>query len=56
MDQAVKLAVNVHIGEKIKTALTERLGIINSLTISFKPSAIGCKSPQKPTTLGPRLL
>ena len=31
------------------------LGKIGSLIISFKPSAIGCNSPNKPTTLGPFL-
>jgi hypothetical protein len=29
------------------------LGTINSLVTSFKPSAIGCNKPQKPTTFGP---
>jgi hypothetical protein len=28
-------------------------GIIVSLTINFKPSAIGCSKPNQPTTFGP---
>lgn len=30
------------------------VGKINSLIISFKPSAIGCKTPQNPIILGPK--
>jgi hypothetical protein len=30
-----------------------RVGINNSLKISFAPSAKGCNNPQKPTTFGP---
>jgi len=30
-------------------------GIITSLKINFKPSAIACNVPQKPVTLGPFL-
>jgi hypothetical protein len=32
------------------------VGIIISLMINFKPSANGCKIPQNPTILQPRLL
>lgn len=42
-------------GATTKTTLFATLGTIVSLAINFKASAIGCKIPHLPTTLGPRL-
>jgi hypothetical protein len=41
-------------GAATKIRLLEWLGITISFAISLRPSASGCNSPQKPTTLGPR--
>ena len=49
----IKLTVKKIIGDIIKIALFELLGIIPSFTKSLKPSANGCKRPKVPTTLGP---
>jgi hypothetical protein len=48
-----KLKNKVKIGAIIKITLLALLGIIVSLIKSFKPSAKGCKTPNRPTTLGP---
>ena len=55
-DRLIKLNIKVNNGAKIKSIIFDRLGITISLIINFKPSANGCKRPQKPTTLGPFLL
>jgi len=46
----------VRIGENTNKKLLDFIGIISSFITNFKPSAKGCKKPQKPTTLGPFLL
>jgi hypothetical protein len=52
--QLNKLKNSVIIGAAKKQSLFDLLGKIISFKKSFKPSAIGCKIPQNPTTLGPR--
>ena len=49
-----KLSVNVNTGAKKKRNLLARIGTITSFNDNFKPSAKACKTPQKPTTAGPR--
>lgn len=49
----IKLRNKVKLEPKINKNLLALLGIIISLIISFKPSANGCRNPQKPTTFGP---
>jgi hypothetical protein len=51
-----KLNPKVNNGAMIYITELDFLGIIISLIINFNPSAMGCKRPQKPTTLGPLLL
>jgi hypothetical protein len=51
--QPIKAKKNVSTGANTKRKVLALLGTINSFVTSFKPSAIGCKSPQIPTTLGP---
>jgi len=41
-------------GANKKIRLFAEVGTINSLKISFTPSKIGCKTPQKPSIFGPR--
>ena len=53
IDQPNKLKKNVKIGAKIKLKVFELVGITDSLSNNFKPSANGCNKPKKPTTLGP---
>jgi hypothetical protein len=53
IDQPTKLRKNVRIGAKIKLKVLEFVGITDSLSKSFKPSAKGCSNPKNPTTLGP---
>jgi hypothetical protein len=43
----------VIIGESTNKKLLDFMGIISSFMTNFKPSANGCKTPQKPTTFGP---
>jgi len=52
-NQPIKLKNNVKNGPKTNKNLFALVGIIISLMTSFKPSAKGCKIPQKPTILGP---
>ena len=52
---AIKASTKVKIGDKINKNLFESSGNIVSLDNNFKPSAIGCKRPKGPTTLGPFL-
>jgi len=54
--QLIKLRKNVNNGAIKNIKKTALVGRINSLITNFNPSAIGCKIPQKPTTLGPTLL
>lgn len=51
----MKLKKRVRKGPKINKNLLALVGIIISFKTSFKPSANGCKNPQKPTTFGPFL-
>ena len=51
--QATRLRVKVRIGATMNTTRLAPLGITVSLMSSFSPSAIGCSSPNGPTTLGP---
>lgn len=51
--QPIRAKKNVKIGENTNKNVFDLLGTINSLVTSFKPSAIGCNKPQKPTTFGP---
>jgi len=53
IDHPIKLKKNVKIGAKIKLKVFEFDGITDSFKRSFKPSAIGCINPKKPTELGP---
>lgn len=41
-------------GANKKIRLFADVGTINSLNINLTPSKIGCKTPQKPSILGPR--
>jgi hypothetical protein len=54
--QLTKLKTNMKSGDKTKIREFDLAGTTSSLTTNFRPSAIGCSKPQKPTTLGPRLL
>jgi hypothetical protein len=51
--QLINEAINANIGAKTKIILLLFAGIINSLLISLTASAIGCNTPQNPTTFGP---
>jgi hypothetical protein len=51
--QATNARVSVTIGAARKTKRLAPLGMIVSLTNIFSPSAIGCSSPNGPTTFGP---
>jgi hypothetical protein len=51
--QENKAKVKVIKGENKKIIKLEGYGIIVSFANNFKPSAIGCNKPQRPTTLGP---
>jgi len=51
--QPTSARTNVISGAMMKTTLLAPDGITVSLKISFTPSAIGCSSPNQPTTLGP---
>ncbi len=53
--QPIKLKYKVKNGAKRNKNLLARFGIIISLTISFKASANGWSTPQKPVILGPFL-
>jgi hypothetical protein len=55
-NQPIKLKNNVKLGAKINKNLFALFGTIISLTINFNASANGCKTPQIPTTFGPRRL
>ena len=55
-NHAAKLKNNVKKDPKTNNNLFALFGITISFTTNFNPSANGCKKPQKPTTLGPRLL
>ena len=54
--QFKKLKNKAKIGANKKITLFALLGIIVSLINNFSPSAKGCKTPKRPTTLGPLLL
>ena len=54
MLQLVNAAVNANNGANKKINLLAFVGITVSLLINFTASAIGCKTPQIPTTFGPR--
>ena len=41
-------------GAMTNTPLLALAGMIGSLKMNFKKSAIGCRTPQGPTTFGPR--
>lgn len=45
--------VKARVGARINKIWEDVDGRIGSLIKSFTPSAIGCKSPNGPTTLGP---
>jgi hypothetical protein len=47
------LKIKTIIGATKKIVALARVGINNSLNISFAPSAKGCNKPQNPTTFGP---
>ena len=51
--QATSAKVKVTIGAAMKTTRLAPLGMMVSLTSIFSPSAIGCSSPNGPTTFGP---
>lgn len=53
IDQPRRLKKKVKIGAKMKLNVFEFVGITDSFSSSFKPSANGCNNPKKPTTLGP---
>jgi hypothetical protein len=53
--QLTKLKTSINNGANTKIRAFDLEGTINSFTTSLRPSAIGCNSPQKPTTFGPRL-
>jgi hypothetical protein len=55
-DQINKPNKNKRKGEKTNRNFTEGATKIISFIKSFNPSAKGCRSPKKPTTLGPFLL
>jgi hypothetical protein len=54
--QFSRLSIKVIIGANTNTGILTLRGTMTSLITNFKPSAIGCSRPQKPTTLGPFLL
>jgi hypothetical protein len=51
--QPIKLKYNVKKGANKNKNLLARFGKIISLTINFKASANGCKTPQNPVIFGP---
>lgn len=51
--QEIILKIKTITGATKKIVAFARVGINNSLNISFAPSAKGCNSPQNPTTFGP---
>ena len=55
IDQPIRLRKKVKIGAKIKLNVFEFVGITDSFSNNFKPSANGCNKPKKPTTFGPIL-
>ena len=55
-DQETKAVVKPNIGASMKIRLLDWVGIIVSFENNFRPSAIGCIIPVKPTVLGPVLI
>jgi hypothetical protein len=51
--QPIRARMKVTIGARRKMTLLERSGITVSLRKSFTPSAIGWRSPNGPTVIGP---
>ena len=51
--QATRASTKVSIGAMMNSTLLAPDGMMVSLVISFSASAIGCKRPNGPTTLGP---
>ena len=48
-----RAGTNAMIGAAVKTHRSTRTGVMSSLIISFRASAIGCKAPYGPTRIGP---
>jgi hypothetical protein len=53
MAHPTRLRKNVKMGAKIKLKVLAFVGITDSFTNNFKPSASGCNNPKNPTELGP---
>jgi len=51
--QPIMASVKVMIGARMKTTLLAPVGKMVSFIKSFTASAIGCKRPMGPTTIGP---
>lgn len=51
--QEIRARDRAMIGESVNRIGDERVGLVVSFVISFRPSAMGCSSPRGPTRLGP---
>lgn len=51
--QEIKAKARAMMGESVNRIGDERVGLVVSFVINFRPSAMGCSRPRGPTKLGP---